>query len=68
MSSEDFVQIVPPLPRAEAQRQFEQWLEDHGLQRSMIEEDLRIDVMRGIGGRDYWRYRIRKDVIEGGIS
>lgn len=62
--SEEFVEVVKPLPFAEADRRFAEWLGAHGLRRSELpDDDVRIDTIRSLEGKSLRRYRLRRTVL-----
>ena len=60
----DFVEVVPPLPLEEAGRSFLRWLrENHLALDDLHDDDVVVDVLRGLDGRSLGRYWISRRVL-----
>ncbi len=65
MSNEDFVQVVAPMAMADADCNFQKWLDDRRISRSALDDnDVRIDLIRSLDGYNLRRYKVRKSIIE----
>jgi len=65
MSNEDFVQVVAPMAMADADCNFQKWLEDCRISRSALDDnDVRIDSIRSLDGYNLRRYKVRKSIVE----
>jgi hypothetical protein len=61
----EFVVIVPPAPKSQADRSFREWLHQHGLLREELNgDDVRIDIYRSEDQVEpLLRYWVRKSVV-----
>ncbi len=65
MGNEDFVQVVAPMAMADADCNFQKWLEDRRISRSALNDnDVRVDVIRSLDGRSLRRYKVRESIVE----
>jgi hypothetical protein len=67
VASQDWIEVVPPLPLADARRAFERWRSTHPEAAQLNDEDIRIDLMRTMDG-DRVRYLIRQNANSGGSN
>ena len=65
MGNEDFVQVVAPMAMADADCNFQKWLDDRRISRSMVNDnDVRVDLIRSLDGYSLRRYKVRKRIVE----
>ena len=65
MSDDDYVEIISRASLREADRQWKEWLEAHGLKLSDFHGDeVAQDVIRGSAGRSLSTFRIRRSALE----
>jgi hypothetical protein len=58
---DEWVEIVAPTTRSDAEARFKQWAATHKDERAALrDEDIRIDTIRSEDGRTLVRYRIRQ--------
>ena len=57
---DEWVEVVSQMRLADGQRAFESWLVEHELDRKVIADDVRQDVIRGVDGHTYTRYLVRR--------
>jgi hypothetical protein len=57
---DDWIEIVAPSARSEAELLFKRWEAEHPAERAALrDEDIRVDIIRSIDGGVLVRYRIR---------
>lgn len=65
MSNEAFVQVVAPMAMADADCNFQKWLDDRRISRSVLNDnDVRVDLIRSLDGYSLRRYKVRKSIVE----
>ena len=58
---DNWMAIVPPLPRSEAEARFRSWEAQHSSQRAALRDaDIRVDIIRSEDGSTLVRYCIRR--------
>ena len=60
---DDWVEVVPPMTREEAERAFRTWRDSNpAVSSSLGDQDVRIDIVRVLGGGTRFRYMVRLPV------
>jgi hypothetical protein len=59
-ADEDWVVVVDWTDPPDADRLLAAWLSEHGVDRQLIDPDLRCDISRSTSGRQDYRYSVRR--------
>jgi hypothetical protein len=58
MQIKSWIEIVPPLPRLEAEKAFQVWKEKFETEKGILDQSsIRIDTMRDLNGKTIIRYQ-----------
>jgi hypothetical protein len=62
-NSDDWVEILPPMPPTDARNAFHQWQASHPLQAPLTDEDVRVDIIHTTSHECLARHRIRRQLL-----
>jgi len=61
MNTKEWVEVVPPLPRVDAEKKFQDWKDANPeLARELKDDDVRVDIIRSNEHHTVVRYRVRR--------